>query len=432
MADAAAEAGVVAPPPDAATAPQQVFRWEAIDGSSGQRRLGETAGTSAYEVRATLRKAGLQVERMDPVVVRQPPRWAAGFARAWQGRQRGARRLARADLCDALATLLEAGMPLEQALAGLAASTARPIAERRLLRDLRDQVRAGTALSEAVAAHPDWFDAFDAALLRSGQQAGDLVAALQSLATVHLRAGALGQKLAAALAYPAILLIAGLAVWQFMSLRVLPQLADLLIQGHHQPPWLTMAVMGLGRGLATWWPLALVAAVALAVLTRRLAARLPGASALARLAALTPWARFRAKARVALIALALARLRRGGVTLLDALQVVAETVADRAVRAVLIAGMDALRRGEDLSTVLAAASPTIDAEFAQLVQVGEQSGELTTMLERIGERYQRAADRAAERLAAVLGPLAILVLAGLIGVLVMACILPLARLGDLV
>jgi type II secretory pathway component PulF len=113
------------------------------------------------------------------------------------------------------------------------------------------------------------------------------------------------------------------------------------------------------------------------------------------------------------------------------LVIVADTINDRAVRALILQAVEAIRRGEDLSTVIAG-SRLLDPEFAQLLHLGERSGELTEMLERIAERYQRSADRAGDRLAAVLGPAAIIILAALIGTLVMAAVLPLMQLGDLV
>jgi type II secretory pathway component PulF len=135
--------------------------------------------------------------------------------------------------------------------------------------------------------------------------------------------------------------------------------------------------------------------------------------------------------RVAHVASILARLRRAGTPLTEALVVVSDTVSDRAVKALLLQAVEAIRRGEDFSSVMAK-SRVFDPEFAQLFHVGERSGEIKEIFDRIAERYQRAADLAGERLAALLGPAAIVVLACLIGILVMAAILPLMQLGDLV
>jgi len=202
-------------------------------------------------------------------------------------------------------------------------------------------------------------------------------------------------------------------------------------QAKHHPPALTTAIIFFGQGIMLWWPLLVGVGLITVISTRAWARRVAPDSHLGHLLYNNPIARMLGRMRVAHVASTLARLRRAGTPLTDALVVVSDTVSDRAVRALLLHAVDAIRRGEDFSAVIAG-SRLLDPEFAQLLQVGERSGELTEMLDRIAERYQRAADRAGERLAALLGPLAIVILACLIGVLVMAAILPLMQLGDLV
>jgi general secretion pathway protein F len=404
------------------------FRYRAVERATGAVRGGEMAGESAYDARASLRRIGLEVDAVDEIVDGGGG-WAP-FAAALAARARRRHRPAKADLCDGLATLIEAGLPLEQALGSLAASPARSGDERSLIARLRDDLREGLPFSSACAAHPDWFDRFDVALLDAGQQAGDLVGALAGLSQHHQRAGVIGQRLFVALAYPAVLLAAGVAVLIFVSLVTLPQLTALIVQSKHQPPWLTMQVMTLGQGLVHWWPVLLVGAVAGTFLLGRLTARIDPASLFGRWWFGNPLARARSRIRVATLAETLARLRRAGMPLTDALEVAADAISERSLSALITEAVAAVRRGEDLSAVMGR-STLLDPEFAQLLQLGERSGELTGMLERIAERYRRSADRTAERVAALLGPSAIVILASLIGVLVIACALPLMQLGEL-
>lgn len=407
------------------------YRYRATERATGRSHSGEMAAESAYDVRAGLRRIGLEVDAMEAVDDGAAATgWWAPLAAAWEARQRRQRRLAKADLCDGLATLIQAGLPLEQAVTSLVASPARSADERFLLHRVRDQLREGRPLSAACAGIPGWFDRFDVALLEAGQQAGDLIGTLLGLAQHHQRAGAIGQRLFVALAYPAVLLTAGVAALITVSFTTLPQLTTLISQAKHQPPWLTMQVMGLGQGLVHWWPLVLAALVAAVLGGRRVLGRIEPTSALGRWWHGNPLARARSRIRVATLAETLARLRRAGLPLTDALAVTAETVSERALSALITEAIAAVRKGEDLSEVMGR-SHLLDPEFAQLLQLGERSGELTAMLERIAERYRRAADRTSERLAALLGPIAIVLLASLIGVLVIACALPLMQLGDL-
>ncbi len=410
--------------------PTPRFRYRATERATGQSHSGEMAAESAYDVRAGLRRIGLEVDFMEPVDDGGTRGWWAPVAAAWESRQRHRRRLAKADLCDGIATLIQAGLPLEQAVTSLAASPTRSADERFLLHSIRDQLREGRPLSAACAGFPGWFDRFDVALLEAGQQAGDLLGTLLGLSQHHQRAGAIGQRIFVALAYPAVLLTAGVAALITVSFTTLPQLTALITQAKHQPPWLTMQVMGLGQGLVHWWPLVLLALAGLLLGGRWLLARIEPASLLGRWWFGNALARARSRIRVATLAETLAQLRKAGLPLTDALAVAAETVSERALSALITQSIAAVRQGEDLSAVMGR-SHLLDPEFAQLLQLGERSGELTAMLERIAERYRRASDRTTERLSALLGPLAIVLLASLIGVLVIACALPLMQLGDL-
>lgn len=410
--------------------PTLQFRYRATERTTGRTIQGEMAAESAYDVRAGLRRIGLEVDAMECVEQTTSAGWWSPLALAWEARQRRQRRLAKADLCDGIATLIQAGLPLEQAVTSLAASPTRSEEERFLLHRIRDQLREGNPLSVACASNPGWFDRFDVALLEAGQQAGDLIGTLLGLTQHHQRAGAIGQRLFVALAYPAVLLTAGVAALITVSFTTLPQLTALITQAKRQPPWLTMRVMDLGQGIVHWWPLVLLALAGAVVGGRWLVERIAPTSRLGRWWYGNPLARARSRIRVATLAETLARLRRAGLPLTDALEVTAETITERALAALLAEAIAAVRRGEDLSVVMGR-SHLLDPEFAQLLQLGERSGELTTMLERIAERYRRAADRTSERLAALMGPLAIVLLASLIGVLVIACALPLMQLGEL-
>lgn len=238
------------------------FRYRATERATGRVHSGEMAAASAYDVRAGLRRIGLEVDAMEALDDGAAAGWWTPLTDAWAARQRRQRRLAKADLCDGIATLIQAGLPLEQAVTSLLSSPSRGADERLLLHRIRDRLREGSPLSEACADNPGWFDRFDIALLEAGQQAGDLLGTLLGLAQHHQRAGAIGQRLFVALAYPAVLLTAGVAALITVSFTTLPQLTALITQAKHQPPWLTMQVMGLGQGLVHWWPLVLLLTIA--------------------------------------------------------------------------------------------------------------------------------------------------------------------------
>ncbi|MDA3961797.1 MAG: type II secretion system F family protein [Planctomycetota bacterium] len=408
------------------------FRYRAVERATGRVRVGEISGDTAYAVRASLRRAGWEVERIDQLgATRAVPPLLRPISTWLQGRRRQSRRPIRADLCEALAALLQAGLPLEQAVGSLAASPARGRAERRMLRALRDSLRHGESFHQAASEHPDWFDRLDVAMLAAGQAAGELPQILADLGGFHQRGAALGHKLLMALAYPGLLTVAALVVVAFISRSTLPQLLTMLADANIPAPLPTTVLVTVGQGLTLWWPLIVVVGVSGGLALRAWARRVPAQGRIGALVHGNLFARAQSRARVARLASVLGQLLHSGVPLAEALDVAADTAGSQALREVLTEAGEAVRRGEDLSAVVER-SALLDAEFAQLLRVGEQAGELASMLGRVAERYERAATRSIERLGAVLEPAAIVVLATVIGAVVLAAVLPLVAMGDLV
>ncbi len=417
--------------PEAGQPSRHIFRYRAREAVTGRVRTGERVGEDAYTVRAALRRVGLDVERIEAVDTGAAPGWLGPLREAWQARQRRRRRPVRADLCDALVTMLEAGLTMEGAIATLAASDVRDAAQRRMLVAMREELRAGAQLSEACAAHPGWFSPLDVAMLRAGQQGGNLTETLRSLAELHQRAGVLAHKLFTALAYPVLLLVLAVAVVVFLSLQTLPQLVGMLEDAGVEPPLLTRALIAVGRFLAWRWYLALAVLVGGIGLLRIVLGAVPSDSRTGRLLARSLPARVRRRSRVADLAATLSRLLGSGIPLAEALRVAGRAADSRTLARLLAEAGEGVRGGKDFSE-LVAASHLLDPEFAQLVQVGEESGELPAVLARIAERYRRAADRALDRLTALLEPVAVLSIAALIGLVVFAAILPLLAMNQVI
>ena len=137
------------------------------------------------------------------------------------------------------------------------------------------------------------------------------------------------------------------------------------------------------------------------------------------------------KLAVARLSIQLAELLRTGVPMVEALRVVAPTTPGLTLRRRLLEAADRVERGEDIAAALDD-EHWFDGEFQRLLQIGQTSGELDTLLDRLGHRYARQANRMIDRLATLLEPAVILTLAVLVGLVVMAAILPLLRLQEVV
>jgi general secretion pathway protein F len=400
-----------------------LWRYRARDATSGAVHTGEMAALDAYAVRSSLRSIGLEVLALSPV---PPP---MQLPAAWMTRinaiRRERRRMQRGDICDALASLLGAGIPLERALNDLASSSIRPQVERRMLARMRDAIRQGRTMDAAAAVHPSWFDAVDIAMLAVGHRSGELPTVLQDLGRSHQRRADTGHHLVMALSYPILLLISAIAVVTFIGNATLPQLLRILAEAHVPQPWLTVMVAHVGQAIATWWWILPLPGWIAWIAWRRWGSQLAGPWLRT-----TPIGRAGQRLRVASIANVLSQLLRNGIPLDESLDIASQTVSGSELRELLRSSGEGVRRGEPLSSLIGG-SNLLDPEFAQLVSIGEQAGELPDMCHRISERYERAAKRSIERVTAIVEPAAILLMAILIGFVVMAAVQPLIALGDM-
>lgn len=410
-----------------------VFRYTAIPvagiATRAELRRGELAGESASEVRASLRRIGLQV--IDLRAVRS--RGGAGGEAAlgpWRAYLRNRRLPERAELYDSLSTLLASGLPLVAALETvLEGSRDRRRALRTLALELREEIRSGASLAHAMRSHPTWFESAEIAMVEAAEHAGTLSHVLRTLSDRGERASELGQKLVGALTYPAIVTVVGIAAVLFLSTKTLPELARILTDAKVEVPALTARVIALGQGAVRYGPW--IVAGVLAALPLGFAAR----SAMARSRLTFPRALrrlspvLRRRMAVASFARGMAELIRSGVPAVEALRVLAPTARSVGLRRALETAANRAERGDELSAALDDRD-WFDPEFRRLLEIGQASGELDGLLDRLGERQERQARRAIDRLAELLEPAAILVLAALIGVVVMAAILPMIRLQE--
>lgn len=408
------------------------FKYVAVPFAAGTAsgaasRAGEMVADSASDVRASLRAIGWQV-----VDLKQVRRTRAGtgiLQHRLAAHLRRRRVTERSDFFDALATLIDSGVPILEAVTTINAATqSGSRARRRMLQTVASDLHAGNSLAASCRVHPGWFDDVDLAMLDAGQEQGNVAAVLRSLATRHATADVLTQKVIGVLTYPALVAVAGIGVVVFLSTRTLPQFAGMLDDAGVAVPRLTTIVMQTGQFIAAQW-LVLLALTALtglaALIAPALLARRGGDRVLEWL---TP--RFFRRLGAAKLAARLAELTRSGLPMDRALRIVAPTLGNPLLSAHVTRAADQVQSGTDLADAFDAPR-WFDSEFCRLIDVGQASGELDTILDRVADRYMRAAERQLNRLTALLEPAVILLLAGFIGIVVVAAVLPLARLQEI-
>ncbi len=421
-----------------------VWKYKAAS-SAGDVRSGVLVAASASEARSLLRRDGLRLLDLRPRRETRQRESPTDTLRATLGTLQSLREIGlsyarsrragmRAEFYDALATMLDAGLPLTEALSTLAESAddGRRRAQRFLIRDLARSVSEGEALYDAMARAPGWFGPSEIAIVEAGQHRGELDSALRLLGERQARSNELAGKLAGVLAYPALVSLVGLGVVIFLSRGPLPRLVEVLTDAGVDPPALTRAVIALGSGLAFWWPIVLallVVAGMTPVLVARAMAR-KGKNWPTPVRKLVPGA-LRASA-LARVAGELAAMGRCGVPLVEALRASSATCGGPITASLGRALEDCASRVERGDALAQSLEDRLwfTAEFRRLIAAAEAAGELEDMLERLADRESRRANRLIDRLAALAEPTVILVLASVVGVVVMAAALPLVRLRE--
>ncbi len=415
-----------------------VYRYNAIAPNSGSRRRGELTADTASQVRSALRTMGLAPTRVTLVRERvqrsnsESPNALTKILNAPRRLQQSParKRDSLIEFYESLAALLNTGTPLVQGLELLAghdgARSRRGRALASMCRGLADRVSAGDTLADAMADRRDWFAPVDLALVRSSTESGQADRTLTDLAEAHARSGELQGSIASAMAYPMLLTVFGIGAVVFLSTKTLPQLAGVLLDAGVELPLPTSILLTLGQSLSGHPLLWMSALIAVAMLAAWLWATPVLSRARLRLPVFGPAV---LKSQLGTASLLLARLIEGGVPLCDAVALTAPTVRNSAIRDELAAIGDAVREGRSASDSLLVGG-VADPVFCRVISVGEESGELAHALETIGVRHMASSARLTQKLAAILEPTVILILAAMIGFVVYAAIIPMLRVSQ--
>ena len=329
---------------------------------------------------------------------------------------------ARADVSDLMSTfsaLLQAGLPLDRSLeiAGRGAARA-DVSE--AIAAARKRVREGGHLADALAAHPHLFPSVVVGLVRAAESGGHLTAASVRLAEYLEREKALRSKLTSAMVYPLLLVLAGGGAMGVLLLFVLPRFVDLLQDSGNALPRSTAFLIAVSGLLTRTWPiLALAGFAGVGALIAWRSTEEGRERSDAMLLRAPILGSLRARHASARLAHVLSTLLSGGLPLLPALEIVQGTVGDAAVAADVRAARDAVRRGEALSAALGRGR-AFSHSFIRLVEVGEETGTLDSVLARTAAMLEGELERRLERVVALVEPALIVVFGGVVGFVALA------------
>jgi type IV pilus assembly protein PilC len=321
------------------------------------------------------------------------------------------------------ATMINSGLTLLRSLSILADQTSNKELAR-IVGEVRRDVERGSALSAALAKHPKAFSRLYVAMVRSGETGGSLDMVLLRLATTIEKQVELRRKVKSAMTYPVVVGMIVVLILMAMLIFVVPMFKGMYADLNAKLPLPTMILLTVSNGFKTFFPLVFLGAgfgvwslkryVSTPAGRRQLDAFKLRAPVFGQLAHKTALARF---------SRSLAALVRAGVPILDALDIVAETAGNTVVAEAVADTQAAVKAGESLARPLEA-HPVFPPMVVQMIAVGEETGALDELLEKIADFYDSEVEATVDALTSLIEPLLIVVMGVTVGGMVIALYMP--------
>lgn len=325
-----------------------------------------------------------------------------------------------------LATMLNAGLPIVQALAILERQTEKKKFQS-ILKEIRTDVEGGANFSEALSKHK-LFSRLYINLVRAGETSGTLDAILDRLATFQENELALLGKIRSALTYPAIVFVFAIGVTYFLLTGIVPQFAQILTGLGSELPLLTRALMGISDFLRQSILFIVLFAVALYFAYRAYYRTDKGRHQIDQLKLKLPvFGNLMKKSALARFSRTFGLLISSGVNIVEALDITKGTAGNAIVEDILEQTKVAIQAGEPVYTTIQAYPQVFPPMVSSMVAIGEETGALDTMLQKIADFYEREVDEAVSALTAAIEPLMIIFLGLIVGVIVAGMFLPLFK-----
>lgn len=322
-----------------------------------------------------------------------------------------------------LANMTGSGLPLLLSLKILKTQT-ESATFKRILERVAREVEGGMSFSEALTLHPRIFSKLFINMVKAGEATGHLDAVLNRYALYAEYQEDLRQKIQGALFYPSILVVAGVSVILFVVTFVVPQFMEIFAKAHVPLPLPTRILSVVGKGIKQYWFLLLFAAPALGaalkgirqmeggrLATDRFLLGIPVVGALLRKVSISRFAR------------TLATLVESGVPILASLEIVEEVVGNRVIGQAIRQARMSVEGGEKLAEPLKKTS-AFPQDAAQMIAVGEETGDLSGMLNKISDFYDRSVGYSVKKLTTLIEPVCLVVMGSVVAFIMASMLLP--------
>ena len=406
-----------------------VFQYEAMD-SRGQEVKAEVEAGTQEEAIAKIRSLGQFPTQVRAKGKKGPAPAAAGpkkKARAFAIGRVNNKQLTQ--FTRQMSTLQDAGLPILRSLRILEGQT-KPGVLKNALMDIIEDVEAGSTLSEAMEKHPKAFSRLYVCTVRAGEAGGVLDQILRKLAEFMEKAEALKRRIVGAMVYPVMVIGVAVLIVSLIMIFIVPKFEEIFARFEIKAglPAPTKLLIAISHGIFNYWYLIPLIPLGLWLIARSIKASTFGRYAI-------DWIKMKipivgsivGRQAIAKFSRTLGTLITAGVPILEALNITRETVGNEVVSRALAQVHDSIREGESIAGPLRA-SGVVDPIVVNMVDVGEETGELDKMLVKVADTYDEEVDHLVGSLVNAMEPIMIIFLGGTIGFIVVSLFLPLVDL----
>jgi len=326
-----------------------------------------------------------------------------------------------------LSTLQDAGLPILRSLRILEKQMKPGVLKNSLI-DVVEDVESGMTLSESMAKHPKCFSRLYVNMVRAGEAGGALEIILQRLSEFMEKSESLKKKIIGAMVYPAVVIFVAVSILVFIMVMIIPKFKKIFDEFGLQLPWATKTLIATSIWMSNYWywiplfPLSVYFGIKLLRMTKS------GNYALDRMALWIPVVgSLIEKTIVARTMRTLGTLISSGVPILEALSIVRDTANNAVFERMFQRVLESIREGDTIADPLRQAR-LVDDMVVNMIEVGEETGDLDTMLYKISDFYDEEVDNTVKSLISLLEPIMIVFLGGAIGGIVISLFLPLVKL----
>jgi type IV pilus assembly protein PilC len=405
------------------------YKYEAMDTSGGEVKDSIEA-TSEEEAQQKIKQMGYFVTKITEVTGTRKKGKKAAAGKRKKGQVFTIGGVSSKALCTftrQFSTLQDAGLPVLRSLRILEHQM-KPGVLKNALIDVVDDVESGSSLSEAFAKHPKCFDRLYVNMVKAGEAGGALEVILQRLADFKEKAQSLKRRITGAMVYPIVVILVAVSILTFIMVFIIPKFEKIFKDFNMTLPVLTQMLMATSRWFAQYWFVLPLFPLTLWLLFKLIRLNRTGSYALDRTWLFVPIiGPLIEKTIVARTVRTLGTLVSSGVPILEALSIVRETCTNMVFERMYQRVYESIREGDTIAQPLKE-SRLVDDMVVNMVDVGEETGDLDTMLYKIADVYDEEVNVMVEGLIALLEPLMIVVLGLIIGTIVIALFMPLIKL----